>query len=205
LSNIDYSDSTPDVSYTYDRLGRRQTTVANGMTTTWTYNDANQPLTEGYSGGTLAGLSVNWSYHTNLGLQTVEAKNGSTVLQSASYGYDTVGRLGTVTDGSYSATYAYQDNSMLVGTLTSTNSGGAGLVTSRVYDWLNRLQKISSQAYSSGAAVGLPVGVSYQHNAANQRTRATTEDRSYWVYQYDALGQVISGQRFWSDGSPVAG
>ena len=30
-------------------------------------------------------------------------------------------------------------------------------------------------------------------------------DASYWIYQYDTLGQVISGKRFWPDGTPVAG
>ena len=28
---------------------------------------------------------------------------------------------------------------------------------------------------------------------------------SYWIYQYDTLGQVTSGKRFWADGTPVAG
>ena len=30
-------------------------------------------------------------------------------------------------------------------------------------------------------------------------------DGSYWVYQYDVLGQVISGNRYWQDGTPVDG
>ena len=30
-------------------------------------------------------------------------------------------------------------------------------------------------------------------------------DGSFWNYQYDQLGQVVSGKRFWSDGTPVAG
>jgi len=42
LQTIDYSDTTPDVSYTYDRRGRRATAVCNGITTTWTYNDASK-------------------------------------------------------------------------------------------------------------------------------------------------------------------
>ena len=33
----------------------------------------------------------------------------------------------------------------------------------------------------------------------------TLIDGSYWVYEYDALGQVKSGKRYWSDGTPVAG
>lgn len=35
--------------------------------------------------------------------------------------------------------------------------------------------------------------------------RTTLADGSYWVYQYDKLGQVTSGKRYWSDGTPVAG
>jgi len=35
LQTIDYSDSTPDVSYTHDRRGRRVTATCNGITTSW--------------------------------------------------------------------------------------------------------------------------------------------------------------------------
>ncbi len=38
-----------------------------------------------------------------------------------------------------------------------------------------------------------------------QRIRTTHADGSYWIYQYDSLGQVISGKRYWADGTPVAG
>ena len=33
----------------------------------------------------------------------------------------------------------------------------------------------------------------------------THADASYWIYQYDTLGQVISGKHFWPAGTPVAG
>jgi len=42
----------------------------------------------------------------------------------------------------------------------------------------------------------------YAYNAANQRSQATLADGSYWVYQYDNLGQVTSGKKYWSDASP---
>lgn len=45
----------------------------------------------------------------------------------------------------------------------------------------------------------------YAYNSANQRTSVTNAESAYWVYQYDSLGQVISGKRYWSDGTPVAG
>ncbi len=42
-------------------------------------------------------------------------------------------------------------------------------------------------------------------DTANQRTRRTDAAGSYWVYQYDLLGQVTSGKHYWADGTPVAG
>ena len=36
-------------------------------------------------------------------------------------------------------------------------------------------------------------------------TPLSLADGSYWVYRYDALGQVLSGRRYWADGSAVAG
>ncbi len=49
------------------------------------------------------------------------------------------------------------------------------------------------------------VSFSYDYNAANQRTKRTEEDGSYWEYGYDSLGQVTSGHKKWSDTTPVAG
>jgi len=74
--------------------------------------------------------------------------------------------------------------------------------TSKQYDYLNRLSSISSVSSPPGI---LPVAFAYTYNDANQRTRATLGDLSYWVYGYDSLGQVISGKRYWFNGTPVAG
>ena len=76
------------------------------------------------------------------------------------------------------------------------------MTTTKTYDLLNRLTAIGSQPSVSGASA---VSFAYQYNDANQRTRVTLADGSFWVYQYDNLGQVISGRRYWSDGTPVAG
>ena len=83
-----------------------------------------------------------------------------------------------------------------------TNGAALRMTTTRQYDFLNRLQRIASAPTGTGAA---PVAFDYQYNAANQRTRATLADGSYWAYEYDASGQVTSGKRFLSDWTPVAG
>ncbi len=76
------------------------------------------------------------------------------------------------------------------------------MTTSKSYDFLNRLQQISSAPGASGVS---PVTFNYAYNDAGQRTKRTETDASYWVYQYDSLGQVISGKKYWNDGTPVPG
>jgi len=65
LLAITYSNDggvTPNVTYGYDRRGRLLTALKNGMTTTFTYNDLDQVLTESYSGGTLSGVTLTTGY-----------------------------------------------------------------------------------------------------------------------------------------------
>jgi RHS repeat-associated protein len=87
-----------------------------------------------------------------------------------------------------------------VGQIAFTNSGAQRMVTTKQYDLLNRVTNISSVS-----SVQSVVNFGYQYNSANQRTRRTEADSSYWVYNYDSLGQVIGGRKYWSDGTPVAG
>jgi len=167
----------------------------------FTYNDANQPLTETHTGGTLNGLSMNWTYDDMLRRSAVTARDAGQERQNASYQYHpTEGRLQSISDTGHSATYAYHPNSFLINTLTLAKTGGSSLVSSRVYDKLSRLESIASVPSASGS-----ISFAYRYNQANQRTRSTLQDGSYWVYQYERLGQVISGSRFWQDGTPVAG
>jgi len=114
------------------------------------------------------------------------------------YGYDAASRLASVSDGTNTASYGYLANSLLVGTLTLQRGGSTRLTTVRGYDNLNRLTNILNNA-------ALTVSSGYGYNAANQRTNQWREDGTYWVYQYDALGQVTSGKKYWADGTPVAG
>ena len=67
---------------------------------------------------------------------------------------------------------------------------------------MNRLQSITSTTNGTSISVA---GYTYSYNDANQRTRANLADGSFWIYEYDSLGQVKSGKRYWSDWTPVAG
>jgi RHS repeat-associated protein len=74
------------------------------------------------------------------------------------------------------------------------------LTTTKQYDNLNRLRVIPSVPSGSSA-----VSFQYQYNDANQRTRNTEANGDYWSYQYDTLGQVSSGKKYTSGGSPISG
>ena len=202
LTNIAYSDSTPAVTNTYDRLGRLISVDCNGMIESLVYNDANKVLSDTYSGGILNGVGVTNSYDQYLRRTNVMASSASAQLLSTAYGYDNASRLQIVSDGTDNATYTYLDNSPLVSQIFFKKSGATRMTTTKQYDYLNRLTQISSTPSGSGA---VPETFNYDYNTANQRTKDTLVDGSYWVYQYDALGQVTSGKKYWSDGTPVAG
>jgi YD repeat-containing protein len=68
-------------------------------------------------------------------------------------------------------------------------SGTTRMTTSKQYDYLNRLTGISS---SGSAGVPPAIFFNYNYNNANQRTKDTLADGSYWIYGYDSLGQVTS-------------
>ena len=78
------------------------------------------------------------------------------------------------------------------------------MTTTKQYDCLNRLTAdfVPAQQPKAYSPVSLRY---YNYNPANQRTKNTLADGSYWVYGYDSLGQVTSGCKFFANGSPVAG
>jgi YD repeat-containing protein len=75
------------------------------------------------------------------------------------------------------------------------------MTTTKQYDFLNRLTSITTR----NAQLQTLNSHAYTYNDANQRTRATLADGSFWIYEYDKLGQVRSGKKYWSDWTPVAG
>gem|GEM_PF-881523 len=197
LSSVTYTDASPSLSYVYDRLGR-QTVITNGTNVcTLAYDDVGNLLSESYSGGPLNGLSVTNGYDTLLRRTALALASQSATFTQ--YGYDPASRLQSVVNGAHSATYSYVANSPLVGQITFKSNSVVRMTTTKTYDNLNRLTQISS------VGAGSPITFNYSYNTANQRSSVTNADNSYWVYQYDNLGQVTNGLKHWADGTPVSG
>lgn len=144
----------------------------------------------------LNGLRVTNGFDAYLRRTNVTAANGATVLTTNGYTFDAGGRLSTARDGTFLATYSYLANSPLVSQIEFKSNTTVRLTTTKTYDQLNRLTSIASVGTGSTPSV---TSYSYSYNDANQRTRVNLADGSFWIYEYDSLGQVKSGKRYWSD------
>lgn len=202
LTTNSYTDGiTPTVVRTFDGMGRLKTVTEGGTAlTTFGYNNASQMLTETHSGGLLDGVIITNIYDALLRRTT----NGLTGSQSI-YTYDTASRLSSVTQKSslgflpVSGTYTYVANSSLMDHIVFAQNGTTRMTTTNQYDLLDRL----TNAFT-GTGTVVVIKSAPRYNSAGQRTNISQVDGSYWVYQYDSLGQVNSGKRYWSDGTPVA-
>jgi len=115
---VNYSDSTTDVTNSFDRRGRLTNTLQGSTSLTKVYNDAGNLLRESYTGGPLNGVGV-----TNMFDQLLRRTNVATVGSRAFYGYDEASRLESVSDSTNSATYSFLANSPLVEQITFATNG----------------------------------------------------------------------------------
>jgi RHS repeat-associated protein len=199
LLTLTYSDSTPAVTNAYDRLGRLKVVTDASGVRQFGYQSG-QTTTEAYTAGAFAGITLQRGFDLLNRLQSLTVTNRATTLYQVVYGYDAASRLQSVTSGPDVATYSYHTNSDLVNTLVQTHSNQVRLTTTKLYDKLNRLQRIGSVPSADS-----PISFAYQYNSANQRTLATLANGEYWTYGYDALGQVTNGIKHFPNNTPVPG
>jgi hypothetical protein len=121
LTGIDYSDATPDVTFTYDRLGRKDTITDGVGTREFTYNATLAAATEYIPGVFARNITRKYdSLGRPAGFQ-IGTTNDPDADYDVSYGYDSKGRFSeveTAVPSSFSATYGYVANSNLVGVLS---------------------------------------------------------------------------------------
>jgi len=145
-----------------------------------------------------------WTYDSALRRDTVTAKNGGTTQQTATYQYDTAGRVWKVSDSSYVATYPNIEVKSLYGaTQAETNEVFVAAATESpmhdvdgnltqdgrwTYTWdgENRLvQMIRDTASPTGARQKL--AFEYDHQGRGIRKTFFTRSGSNWVEQRDTI------------------
>lgn len=196
LLTVTYSDSTPALTFSYDRGGRQKTAIDAAGSHTRTFNLNGELQTEQISGGILEGVGITVGYDGFLRRELLQTSQGANTLTGQTYGYDSNSRLQSVSSGGQVATYAYYPNSGLLNTTSFT--GGTNIA--RSYDSFGRLQNITITPSADAAQ-----SYSYGYNNLNQRTTLTREDGSYWSYLYNDRGELKSGKKYWSDNSIVWG
>ena len=196
LTSITYSDTTPAVSFTYDRGGRSKNITDASGSRVRTFNVRGELQTENITTGILDGVGITVGYDSFLRRDSLQTSHSTNTLNSQTYGYDTSSRLQTVTSGGRTATYAYYANSGLLNTTTFTG----GTTIGRSYDGTGRLQSITTTP-----AADVAQSYAYTYNPLSQRTQVTREDGSYWSYVYNDRRELVSAKKSWSDGSKVWG
>jgi len=203
---IDYSDSTPDVAFSYDALHRTSMTDGAG-TETYGYDSADQ-LT-GVSRGT-SGFA--YSYDAN-GQVAKRTYPDGTVID---YSHDDDGRTSSVTSGGAATSYSYDAAGNLISTALPAANGYA---ETRTVDAAGRLTQLAnvkgtsvlSQFAVSRDPVGNPTSVTttrggtaaaeaYSYDAADRLTKvcyaaSCTGAASSIGYNYDPVGNRTSETR----------
>jgi RHS repeat-associated protein len=175
LASINYSDSTPDVTFTLDDVGNRLTMIDGSGTESRTYDGLDRLLTVTRSG---SGLSYAYDAASNL---TRRAYPDGTVVDLA---YDPLNRLAAVSSGGRTTGYGYDAASNLAATtLPATN----GYVENRAYDRAGRLLSVEHQ---KGATV--LADIAWTRDAVgNPLTETRTGAAPFSkTFQYDAMDRL---------------
>jgi RHS repeat-associated protein len=183
-TSTDYSDSTPDVSRTYDLAGRPATMSDGSGTVTYTHDNADR-LTDIARTGGGAGLNGTLSYGyddaSNITSRTLPDSTSSTQT------FDDDGRLAGVSSGGLTTSLGYD----VAGNLTTTTlPAGNGHVETRTYDRAGRLTTVEntksptilSKFFWTLDAAGNPTKV--------KTTRGSTD--VYDIYEFDTRNRLTN-------------
>jgi RHS repeat-associated protein len=219
LTGIDYSDSTPDVVFTYNRLGQQNTVADVVGTRTFAYNAALQlsgEVIDGSSGG-LYSKTLSRSYAMSGVLGRYTGMNIGTEYTVA-HCYDAYGRPGSMTAGTDTFTFAYLANSDLLSSITYPNDiasarsyeshrdlitsvensvlSDPSVVISR-YDYTNDAIGRRTAMGKTGTAFSLADLISYGYNDRSEVTSAVSANLATYDYGYefDPIGNRITSRR----------
>ncbi len=186
LTIADYSDTTPDLSMTFDRSGQPIAITDGSGTRSLSSTTTGLPLGYSYNNGLLNGLGVTNTFDSLGRLDSITAGGRTT-----NYSYRSEGRLGTVLHQGSTATYGYKPNSDLLQTTTFTHGGGTRLTTTRSFDTANRVLSVVNTPGTGSN--GSNISRTYEYNSRNQRTKATLPSGENWNYGYNSKGEVTAG------------
>ena len=183
LTGISYSDSTPAVTLSYNRLGQKTSVTDAVGSRSFAYNSTFDLTSEAISGlysktisraydslGRASGLSIGSEY--NVG-----------------YSYDSVGRFASLTNGSDAFTCSYLANSNLVSSITYPN----GIMATNTYEASRELITLTENKFG----VIIVSKYNYTHDATGRRTTMGKNGTAFAqsdsiAYGYNSRSEVTS-------------
>ncbi len=204
LRSIDYSDATPDVHFTYTRLGQKHTVEDAGGTTTYTYRAGNPTKLLSETSGTEPELKTLTYTEDDFGRASgfqIGTANDPDQDYAVGYGYDGVGRLANVHAQGYWFDYAYEPNSTTDRVKTLT----APFLKQTVYTYEPGRDALISVSNRVGFQLTEEISrFTYTNNKDGQRIARETlreDDEGYvdrFLYDPDT-GGVIASERYGVD------
>jgi RHS repeat-associated protein len=194
LTSINYSDATPDVTFTYDRLGRPATVADIAGTRTFGYSATTlQPVTETFGATYFGGRILTYLYQGS-GAGLVPGRPGGYRLGTSglpgqdvdvAHTYDTAGRLSGVTSGAGAFTYGYVTDSPLL-----SGVSGPQVTTTYAYeaDRDLRTEVLNKVGTTTVSRYG------YRSDAAGRRKDRVQEGTAFTATTYDRFGYNPRGE-----------
>ncbi|MBQ4481413.1 MAG: RHS repeat-associated core domain-containing protein [Victivallales bacterium] len=193
-TGISFSDNaTASLSYAYDRAGRLVSVTDAAGTRSLAYDAFGNCLSETVP--QVAGKTITRSFdslnrRTGLALGTD---------YSATYAYDNFSRLASIASGVDTVAFDYRAHgTALAGKRWLRNDAAVAAVTA-TYDAWDNIAEIEFGAPGNLHSLG------YLYDVADRRTQASLPDGTKWLYGYDRLSQVVSGERVDAQDAPVSG
>jgi len=175
-----YSDGTLSVINNYNYLNQIPTLTDAAGTWNFTYNTAGKLATA--TNPVILNSVVNYTYDSYARPTVMELTRGGTTQTQATYGYDSLGRIATLGNGSDTLSYAYRPGMNQLLTAQWRDSQNVALNgRSYEYDTRHRLTEIKLDGVRE---------VAYTLNDKDQRTETTLTNGDNWAYTYDTLGQL---------------
>jgi len=198
---VDYADSTPDIAYTHDRMGRLHTVTDATGTRSFDYAGDLQLESETISSFYGTEKRISRRYETGTpGTNVVGRYTGFQVGTTSdpdadyavTYGFDAQGRLDSVTDSNQTFSYGYLADSNLIETVTSpvhttTYAYEAERDVKTVVD--NVANSVSTSKYT------------YAYDVLGRRSSRVQEGSAFAQYSFDAFeyndrSEVIDSKRY---------
>lgn len=198
LLSLDYSDTTPDIAYTYDRLGRQLSAIAAGVSTNYyAYSRYGQLTNETVQGLVTASLA---RATDSLGRATgfsVAGVGGPSSPYAVTYGYDTYGRFSSVSSSVDSVSsvvnYSYLSGSDLVSGMTASS----GHSWSRSYEPARSLITAVENRFGNTVISRFD----YVNDGIGRRVSRVDSGQAFQnpafdVYSYNTRSEVSGAQRY---------